>query len=282
MRSAITVCLVPEARSGPFVYHSGLEHGCEQAAHHGFDAVEVFPRSADEVDRQQLRQLLDRHGLKLAAVGTGAGWLTKQLSLTSTDPAVAQRAAEFIRSMIETAGSFGAPAIIGSMQGRIPSPDQREALFAQMTLAIELLAQHAAHFEVPLLIEPLNRYETNVFTDLETTASWVNSLNTNNVRILADMFHMNIEEADMAESIRRFGTQIGHVHFADSNRSAIGFGHVDAAAVVKALTEVGYEGYLSAEVFPLPDANAAARQTIQSFRQMVSKGCQPVQADRAS
>lgn len=266
MRSAITVCLVPEARNGPFVYHSGLEYGCEQAARHGFDAVEVFPSAAGEVDRNQLRHLLDRHELRLAAVGTGAGWLTQQLSLTATDPTVALRATEFIGNIIELAGSFGAPAIIGSMQGRIASLEQRESLFAQMTLAIELLAQQAARFEVPLLIEPLNRYETNVFTDLETTAAWVNSLKTKNVRILADLFHMNIEEADMAESIRRFGSLIGHVHFADSNRRAIGYGHTDAAIVVQALAQVGYGGYLSAEVFPLPDADATAHQALQSFR----------------
>lgn len=268
MRSAITVCLVPEAQRGPFVYHSGLEHGCEQAARFGFDAVEVFPRSASEVDRQQLRALLDQHGLKLAAVGTGAGWLTQQLSLTSTDPIVAQKATDFIRSIIELAGEFGAPAIIGSMQGRIPTPEQHALLFAQLTSAIELLAQHAARFEVPLLIEPLNRYETNVFTDLESTAAWISSLKTKNVRILADMFHMNIEEADMPLSVQRFGHLIGHVHFADSNRRAIGLGHTDAGAVVRSLASVGYNGYLSAEVFPLPDAETTARQTIESFRKL--------------
>ncbi|MDX1927791.1 MAG: sugar phosphate isomerase/epimerase family protein [Pirellulaceae bacterium] len=270
MRSAITVCLVPEARSGPFVFHAGLEHGCEQAAKLGFDAVEVFPRSPSEVDVQQLRQLLDRHGLKLAAVGTGAGWLTQQLSLTATEPSVAQRAAEFIRGVIELAGSFGAPAIIGSMQGRIPTAEQRDPLFAQLTLAIEMLAEHAERFEVPLLIEPLNRYETNVFTDMLTTASWIGALKTKNVRILADMFHMNIEEADMAASVRQFGHLIGHVHFADSNRRAIGLGHTDAGAVIQALKSVGYSGYLSAEVFPLPDAITAAQQTICSFRKHVS------------
>ncbi len=205
MRSAITVCLVPEARSGPFVFHAGLENGCEQASNFGFDAVEVFPRSAAEVDPSQLKGLLERYGLKLAAVGTGAGWLTRQLSLTSTDVTVAQQATEFIRSIVELAGGLGAPAIIGSMQGRIPTPDLRTSLFAQLETAIESLALHAERFEVPLLIEPLNRYETNVFTDLDSTATWVKSLKTKNVRILADMFHMNIEEADMADSIRKHG-----------------------------------------------------------------------------
>ena len=73
----------------------------------------------------------------------------------------------------------------------------------------------------------------------------------------------------MAQSIRCFGPLIGHVHFADSNRRAIGFGHTDAAAVVKALADVGYDGYLSAEVFPLPDADSTAQQANQTFRKFV-------------
>ena len=176
---------------------------------------------------------------------------------------------DFIRSIIELAGQFGAPAIIGSMQGRIASVDQRESSMAQLAMAIETLAEHAAQFGVPLLIEPLNRYETNVFTDLQSTASWLHALPTKNVRILADMFHMNIEEADMAQSIREFGSMIGHVHFADSNRRAIGLGHTDAHSVVQALREVGYSGYLSAEVFPAPSADVAAEKTMQSFRALL-------------
>ncbi len=270
MKSAITVCLVPEARGGPFVFHSGIEHGCEQAARLGFDAIEIFPRAAADVDVEQLRRLLDKHQLTVAAVGTGAGWLTQQLSLTASDPKTALRATEFIRGIIELAGTFNAPAIIGSMQGRIPSPDLRESSMAQLAIAIDSLAAYSAEFGMPLLIEPLNRYETNVFMDLQSTAAWLHSLNSKNVRILADMFHMNIEEADMGQSIREFGPMIGHVHFADSNRRAIGLGHTDAMSVVTALRQVGYDGYLSAEVFPLPTAEAAAEQTIKSFRSLLA------------
>ncbi len=223
-----------------------------------------------EVDVGLLKELLQRYDLKLAAMGTGAGWLTQQLSLTSTDPNIAQRATEFIRSIIDVAGQFGAPTIVGSMQGRIPTASERESLMAQLALALEDLGEHAAKFQVPLLIEPLNRYETNVFTDLETTAAWVQSLNTKNIRILADMFHMNIEEADLGESIRRFGTLIGHLHFADSNRRAVGLGHTPVEGLIEALREIGYSGYLSAEVFPLPTPEAAAESTIASFRRLLS------------
>jgi len=89
------------------------------------------------------------------------------------------------------------------------------------------------------------------------------------VKLLADLYHMNIEEANLADAIRAAGSHVGHVHFADSNRRAAGMGHIDFAPVVAALREVGYTGYLSAEVLPVPDSMAAAKQTIESFRRYV-------------
>jgi sugar phosphate isomerase/epimerase len=90
------------------------------------------------------------------------------------------------------------------------------------------------------------------------------------VKLLADLYHMNIEEVNLAEAIRKVGPLVGHVHFADSNRKAAGMGHTDFASIVVALREVGYSGYLSAEVLPLPDSDTAAKQTIESFRKLMA------------
>ena len=83
------------------------------------------------------------------------------------------------------------------------------------------------------------------------------------------MFHMNIEEQDLAAAIRAGGKHIGHVHYADSNRRAMGFGHTDPAPVVAALKQIGYTGHLSAEILPLPDPVTAAKQTISSIRSVI-------------
>jgi sugar phosphate isomerase/epimerase len=61
------------------------------------------------------------------------------------------------------------------------------------------------------------------------------------------------------------------VHFADSNRRAIGFGHTEMTSVAKALQDIGYSGYVSAEAFPWPDSDAAAAQTIQAFNHYFTK-----------
>ena len=86
------------------------------------------------------------------------------------------------------------------------------------------------------------------------------------VLTLADLFHMSIEETSVAESLRTHCPQIGHVHFADSNRKPAGDGHTDMAAVGEALKAGGYEAWVSAEAFPWPDPEAAARKTVESFR----------------
>jgi sugar phosphate isomerase/epimerase len=94
----------------------------------------------------------------------------------------------------------------------------------------------------------------------------LDSLSTRNVVLLADLFHMNIEEADPAAALRAGGARIGHVHFVDSNRRPAGLGHIDLRPIAAALQEIGYAGFASAEALPYPDPDAAARQTIEAFR----------------
>ena len=266
MKSAITVCLVPEAKLGPFVYHTSLEEGCALAAAAGFDAVEVFPPSAGAIDEPALRAALQQHGLSVAAVGTGAGWVVQKLSLTSPDAVNRQQARAFIHEVIALAGRFGAPAILGSMQGRVDPPSTREEVLGWLGEALEEFGEAAAKFGVPFLYEPLNRYETNLFNRQGDAAEFLGTLKTRNIRLLCDLFHMAIEEANLAATLRVCGPLVGHIHFADSNRRAIGLGHTDAAPIVAALREISYTGYLSAEILPLPDAATAASATIAAFR----------------
>lgn len=270
IRSAVTISLVREASGGPFVFGNDLASGCARAAELGFDAVEVFPRSADELDATLLRSCLERHNLKLAAMGTGAGWVVQKLRLTDHDESVRRRALAFIRGIIDTAGQFEAPAIIGSMQGRAEGGLSHEQHLFWLAEALDELAHRAADHGTTLLIEPLNRYETNLINSVDDGVKLIGSLKAKNVKLLCDLFHMNIEEQDIASALSEAGALVGHVHFADSNRQAIGFGHTPMSPIIGALRRIGYDGYLSAEVLPLPNSDEAARQTIASFRTCLS------------
>lgn len=268
MNSAVTVSLVPQAAGGPFVFWNGLADACQQAQLHGFDAIEIFPPAANAIDIADLQGLLDHHQLKLAAIGSGGGWVMHRWTLTHPDPAIRHNAREFIRSIIDLAEGFGAPAIVGSMQGRWEGEVSREQAIAWLGEALEDLGEHAASHGQVVLYEALNRYESNLFNRQAEAAAWLRTLKTTGVRLLCDLYHMNIEEADLPTALRECGGLVGHIHFADSNRRAIGLGHTKMEPIIAMLRAIGYTGYLSAEVLPLPDTETAIRATIESFRRL--------------
>lgn len=276
MKSAVTISLVPQARGGPFVFWDDLPGSIRAAAELGFDAVELFAPGPEAVDADQLRSLLDEAGLSLAAVGTGAGMVVHQLSLTDRDAGRRRQAREFIRSMIDMGGPSQAPAIIGSMQGRWASDVDRDSALGWLIEALIELGAHAARYGTVLLYEPLNRYETNLCSTQAAGVTLLGLAGSAHVKLLADLFHMNIEESDLAAALRTGGRHIGHVHFVDSNRRPAGCGHLDYGPLVAALREIGYDGYLSAEALPWPDSQSAARQTMEQFRRFVSGELPPV------
>jgi sugar phosphate isomerase/epimerase len=268
IRSAVTVSLVNEARGGPFVYWDDLSAAVAKAAGLGYDAIEIFAPSPDAVDVAALRQQLDQTGLRVAAVGTGAGWLRHRWTLTAASSETREKAIGFVQSIIDLGAPFGAPAIIGSMQGRWGDGVDRETALRFLREALNRLGDHAQQRGVRLIYEPLNRYETNLCNTVADGMALLRTLRTDNVRLLADLFHMNIEEEDLSAAIRAGRGGIGHLHFVDSNRRPAGCGHIDYAPIADALRDIGYDGYASAEAFPWPDSDAAASKTLETYRRV--------------
>lgn len=229
----------------------------------GFVGIEIFPPGPEYFQSVDAAMLAKSFGLQIAAIGSGAGWVKHKLSMADADSQVRCRAIEFLLSMLDAATQLEAPLIIGSMQGRSGPEVGKPQAKQYLREGLEQLDHRARQIGGRILYEPLNRYETDQCNTLAQGSAMIRGLHC--TKLLADWFHMNIEEARMAESIRKAGTAIGHVHFADSNRQAVGLGHLDFPPLIDALREIGYSGYLSAEVFPLPDSDAAAKQTRRSL-----------------
>ncbi len=247
------------------MFHDGLEAGCRAAVELGFDGVELFPESAASFEQSGVARRLAMHGLTLAAVGSGAGWVKHKLHLCHPEPTVRAQAVSFVGELVDRAGELGAPVIVGSMQGRSEGALAREQAISLLAEALHALGDRAARHGQVVLYEPLNRYETNLFNRQADAAEFLATTGLTTVKLLCDLFHMNIEEADIATSLVACGDLVGHVHWADSNRQAIGFGHTAVGPVVSALAQIGYHGFLSAEVFPAPTPLTAARRSIESF-----------------
>lgn len=266
IKSSATIALVPQITYGPWIYWKDLESSMQKASKLGFDAMELFTPASDTIDEGRLKELLDQYQLELSAVGTGAGKVIHGMTLTDPDPVIRQKAISFVSDMISFGAKFGAPAIIGSMQGNVLEAKDRELTLSWLAEALEVLGEKAHASGTFLIYEPLNRYETNLMNTMKAGVEFLEKLDTKSVKLLADLFHMNIEEADISESILASGPHIGHIHFADSNRKPIGLGHTEMSSVSKAIKSINYEGYISAEAFPEPSPDEAAVQTIQSFK----------------
>ncbi len=266
IKSAVTINLIGTMSAGPWIFWHHLEESLKKSAALGFDGVELFTASGNDLDAGYLRKQLNHYGLGLAAVGTGAGKVIHGLTLTDPDPTIRQKAIAFISEMILFGAQFGAPAIIGSMQGNVLPGGNREETMDWLFHGLEILQKKASDEGVMLIYEPLNRYETNLLNTLKAGIEFLKKYDLKNVRLLADLFHMNIEEDNLPQIIMESGNHIGHVHFADSNRKPMGFGHTNMPPIAAALKEIGYAGYVSAEAFPWPNPDAAAAQTIKAFR----------------
>jgi len=267
IKSAVTIALVPQIKTGPWIFWENLEESMGKAAALGFDGIELFTASGNAINPESLKILMNQYKLQLAAVGTGAGKVIHGLTLTDADNTIRKKAIAFVQEMMEFGALFGAPAIIGSMQGNVTQGNTHTNSIGLLAEALHILDEHAASLGVKLIYEPLNRYETNLINRLDDAAAFIESNTFNNVQLLADLFHMNIEEADPAASIQKYIQHIGHIHFADSNRKPVGYGHTQMESIANALTAAGYDGYVSAEAFPWPDPDLAAAQTIRSFKQ---------------
>ena len=163
--------------------------------------------------------------------------------------------------MATFAAEFGAPIVVGLLRGERlvdGSPAKTAALFVE---SMQTVADHAAALGIDVYLEAINRYETPLFNTAAETVEVVKQIDRPNVKILLDVFHMNIEEVSIADAIRATGHLLGHFHIVDSNRRAPGMGHVDFSEIAAALRDIGYKGWLSGEHLPLPDSLAAAKQT---------------------
>ena len=116
--------------------------------------------------------------------------------------------------------------------------------------SVRKAAVYASRQGVLLAVEPINRYETYQISTVDDGLRFLADVGEQNVKLNLDAFHMNIDEADPAEAIRKAGDLLAHMHVADSNRLPPGKGHTDFRAILAALHEVGFTGTMVLEPVP--------------------------------
>jgi sugar phosphate isomerase/epimerase len=252
-------------------YQADLEASAGRMAALGYDGVELAVRDPDLLDAGSLHAAVARHGLAVPAIGTGQAFSEEGLSFTDPDAEVRRRAIERIHRHVDLARPWGAIVIIGLIRGRVQQAVGREQALGWLHEALSECTGYASQQGVRLALEPVNRYETNLIVSVSEGLGLISRIGADNLGLLLDTFHMNIEEPSIEESIRAAGAAVFHCHVADSNRWHAGAGHLDFASILSALGEVSYQGYLSAEVLPLPSPDECAQRNIDYLRRLLSR-----------
>ncbi len=256
----------------PILWCGPVEQAFDLAKRLGYDGVELHLHHAGDVNADDVVAMSQRLGLGVPTIGTGMSAVEDHLTFADPSPAVRLQAVTRVREFICLAARLRSAVTIGLLSGRVGKDlRERPARRAGFMASLKECCSAAADVAVTVLLEPLNRYECDHLNTLEDGLAVIEQIGAPNLKLLADTFHMNIEEADIGASLRRAGVHIGHVHLVDSNRQAPGHGHLDVRGILNVLRDIGYRGYLSFEVLPLPDSRRAAEDAIRNVKNVPSE-----------
>jgi sugar phosphate isomerase/epimerase len=244
--ASIAVGLRPAA-GAPLLGGPSLEATLAAAGRAGFGSVELLLGRPEDVPG--LGAALRSAGVTLRGLLSGPVRTAEGLSLA--ERATADAAVARVGALIDLAAAHRAHVVLGWVLGGEEADEP--TLIASLERCRD--AAHAAG--VPLLIEPVNRYENPGLTTAAAAAALIDGAG-GGIGLVLDTFHMNIEEADPAATLRAFARRIGHVHLADSNRRLPGEGHLPLGAWLAELRAAGYDGTIGIEALHVDDLDAAA------------------------
>ncbi len=225
-----------------------LREKFENLKKYGFEAVELSGERLWE-RKKEIIETSRETGIELGSVCGGFPF-----KFVAAERKEREEAMSSLKKLLETMGEMDIPGIIvvpifGPPEMPDLSPYKGPVELEREVLLLELphLAQFAQDSGTSIWLEPLNRYETHFINRLEQAVEICQKVNNPNLRIMADFFHMEIEEANIAESLKKAKDWLGHIHLADSNRFLPGQGHTDFRPPFKLLSEINYRGYMALE-----------------------------------
>lgn len=217
----------------------------------GFDGVELRGRGIED----RLKEIKDALSVVKIKVSTICSGYRGDLLGSSKEER--ELAMKDIILRLKIASELGAVGVIVVPTFGKPKLPDLSPLFSSIEelekklLIAELkeLGKYANDYEAYILLEPLNRYETHFLRTVDQAIEICNEVNMTYVKMMADFFHMNIEEVSIPESLRKAANYLRHIHLADSNRWLPGYGHTDFKTAFQVLKEIGYKYYMALECY---------------------------------
>src|SRR6476646_1598133 len=230
-----------------------------QIKERGFDGAELPLFDPAAFQAAELRRGLEQNGLECTICSV----LTGGTNIISGDAAVRAKTRTHMENIIKAGAEVGAKTIAGPLYSPVGYLPGRRRTADEWKWAVECyqsLGPVLARHNVTVAIEPLNRFETYFLNTAADAVALCDQINHQNVGILCDTFHANIEEKNIGQAYRTVARHLKHVHTCENDRGIPGSGHVEWKDVFQALRDIRYEGWLTIESFgfALGELSAAA------------------------
>lgn len=234
------------------VWEAGWSHDeCSRAiaktAEVGYDFIEAPALDPGSIDVDFTRRQLEKNGI---GINFSMG-LDAETDISSGDREKAARGKKRLEEALSVARDLGATHVCGILHSAfqkyaVPTTPAGVAMSVDI---IGQVAEIAARSGITLGLEVVNRYESNVLNTASQAVEFCKRVNVPNVKVHLDVYHMNIEESDVASAIKETGDYLGYFHTGDSHRGYMGSGSIDLAQVFRALVSSGYAGPITFESF---------------------------------
>jgi D-psicose/D-tagatose/L-ribulose 3-epimerase len=228
--------------------NESLETSLQRLKKYGYDGVELSAEPYT-TDIEATRKLLDQYGMVVTSL---CGMYTRERDLASPNADIRAKAVQYVKDSVDMAAALGAAHVIvvPNAVGRTRTESTQAEEWGYAVNSIREAGEYAAAKHVNLAIEAINRFEAYLAINLTTALQLVEEVNLPSVKMMADAFHMNIEERDEIAILKKIAPHLIHVHIADNTREAAGMGNTDFEAMLRTLKEINYQGPLTMEFMP--------------------------------
>ena len=236
----------------------------DKVADMGYDSIEVAVEDKTLINWSQLKKRIRETGLNV----TISGAFGPNRDISSDDAAIRKNGFDYIVDCVRIAEDMDSPVFTGPVYSavgktRLVSPERKQQERNWCLDNLRDVGKIARECGVVVGIEPLNRFETDMVNTVEQALSLVNEAGHPALKIALDTFHNNIEEKNIAASIRAIGREmLCHVQGNESDRGTPGTGNVDWPGIKAALTDIGYDGAVVIETFGAPSDELARAASI--------------------
>jgi len=165
---------------------------------------------------------------------------------------------ERAKKIVDFASQFDCPMSIGKLRGEIDKADSDQS-WAWMKEGFEQVCEYAQKVGIEVALEPQSRTAMNNLHTTLDALSFLESINLSNLKLMLDVYHMNMEGESISESFKRSSEQLIYLHVADSNRKAPGKGTYDFEEVIQALLSLNYKGFITPEINQAKDSYSEAK-----------------------